>query len=120
MPTPPVLSDEQRHAALAKAAEARRVRAEVKERLKAGAVSLEEVLDEAGSDEHVGRLKVLTLLESIPGVGKVKSRRIMAAIGIAESRRVKGLGAEQRKALLAAFPADGLDEGVARSEAPGR
>lgn len=106
MPTPPALTDEQRHAALAKAAEARQVRAEVKERLKSGAVSLEAVLDEAETDEHVGRLKVLTLLESIPRVGKVKSRRMMADIGIAESRRVKGLGPEQRKALLLAFPAD--------------
>jgi len=95
---------EQRKAALAKAAEAREVRAEVKDELRTGATDLDEVFHRAETDEYVARLKVLTLLESLPKVGKVKSRRLMASIGIAESRRVKGLGAEQRKALLEAFP----------------
>jgi hypothetical protein len=105
VPVPPPQSAEQRRAALARAAEARQVRAEVKEKLRAGAMDLDEVFDRAVTDEHVARLKVLTLLESLPKVGKVKSRRLMKSIGIAESRRVKGLGAEQRKALLEAFPA---------------
>lgn len=102
---PPALSAEQRTAALARAAEARQVRAEVKESLRSGAIGLPDVLARAAEDEHVDRLKVLSLLESIPGLGKVKSRRLMAEIGIAESRRVKGLGPSQRKALLAALPA---------------
>lgn len=79
------------------------MRAEVKAALRDEAMSLEDVLERAGSDEHVNRLKVLSLLESVPGLGKVKSRRLMAEIGIAESRRVRGLGPEQRKALLAAL-----------------
>jgi hypothetical protein len=103
---PPALSAEQRRAALARAAEARRVRAEVKESLRSGDIGLAGVLERAAVDEHVDRLKVLALLESVPGLGKVKSRRLMAEIGIAESRRVKGLGPAQRKALLAALPAD--------------
>ena len=45
-------------------------------------------------------MKVLSLLESLPGVGKVKARRIMDDIGIADTRRMKGLGANQRQALL--------------------
>ena len=78
------------------------MRAEVTAALRDEAMSLEDVLERAGSDEHVNRLKVLSLLESVPGLGKVKSRRLMAEIGIAESRRVRGLGPEQRKALRAA------------------
>lgn len=103
MPQPPQLTPEQREAALAKAAEARRTRAELKEKLKMGSLSLSAVLDQAETDRVVGKTKVLAVIESLPGVGKVKARRTMDEIGIAESRTLKGLGAQQRTALLDAF-----------------
>jgi hypothetical protein len=105
MPQPPSLTPEQRTAALAKAAEARRSRAEVKERLKMGSITFAEVLAAAESDEMIGGIKVLAILESIPGVGKVKARRTMEEVGIADTRRIRGLGENQRRALLAAFEA---------------
>lgn len=103
MAAPPVLTDAQRKAALQKAAQARRIRADLKERLKMGSVTLAEVLELATRDEIVGKTKVLAVLESLPGVGKVKARRLMEDIGIAESRRLRGLGDQQRASLLAAF-----------------
>jgi hypothetical protein len=104
MPLPPQLSDEQRQAALAKAAEARRARAELKEKLKIGSMTLKELLDQSGADDVVGKMKVVAVLESLPGVGKVKARRTMDEIGISETRRVRGLGEQQRKELLKSFP----------------
>jgi signal recognition particle GTPase len=104
MPLPPQLTDEQRTAALAKAAEARRVRAELKEKLKMGSLTLKELLDQAASDDIVGKMKVVAVLESLPGVGKVKARRTMDEIGISDSRRVRGLGDQQRASLLKSFP----------------
>ncbi|MGD9997897.1 MAG: integration host factor, actinobacterial type [Ilumatobacteraceae bacterium] len=98
MATPPALSPEQRAAALAKAAEARTARAELKTRLKMGSLSLADAL--ASTDSTVGKLKVVSLLESLPGVGKVKARKIMEDIGIADNRRVQGLGQQQKAALL--------------------
>ncbi len=80
-----------------KAAEARAARADIKARLKMGSMSLSEALD--SDDPNVGKLKVVAMLESLPGVGKVKARRVMEEIGIAENRRVQGLGAQQRSAL---------------------
>ncbi len=62
-------------------------------------MSLQEAL--VSDDNNVGKLKVVSMLESLPGVGKVKARRLMEEIGIADNRRVQGLGAQQRKALLA-------------------
>lgn len=103
MAAPPVLTDAQRRAALLKAAEARRVRADLKERLKMGSVTLAEVLQQASADGIVGKTKVLAVLESLPGVGKVKARRLMEDIGIAQSRRLRGLGDQQRAALLESF-----------------
>jgi hypothetical protein len=98
MATPPELTPEQRTAALAKAAEARTARADIKARLKMGSMTLNEALD--SDDPNVGKLKVVSMLESLPGVGKVKARRVMEDIGIADNRRVQGLGAQQRAALL--------------------
>ena len=103
MATPPILSDEARQAALAKAAEARRVRADAKQRLKDGDLTFLELLDAAESDEILNNTKILTILESLPGIGKVKARRTMEAIGIAESRRIRGLGENQRRGLVAVF-----------------
>ncbi len=99
----PQLTPEQRAAALEKAAEARRARAEVKNRLKYSHGSLAEVIDLGKSDEVIGKLKVVSLLESLPGVGKVKARAIMEDIGIAETRRVRGLGPHQSAALIERF-----------------
>jgi len=100
---PPQLTDDSRSAALEKAAEARRVRSELKQLLKVGSISFSELLVRADGDETVGKTKVLAVLESLPGVGKVKARRTMASIGIAENRRLRGLGERQREELLAAF-----------------
>jgi len=98
MATPPALTPEQRKAALEKAAAARTARAEVKARLKMGSLSLADAL---GSDDiHIAKMKVVALLEALPKVGKVKARRIMDEIGIADNRRIQGLGAQQRSALL--------------------
>ena len=99
----PPLTPEQRAAALAKAAAARQARAEVKNRLKYSQGSLAEVIEQGRSDEVVGKLKVSALLESLPGVGKIKARVIMAEIGISESRRLRGLGPHQAQALIQRF-----------------
>jgi hypothetical protein len=97
MATPPQLTPEQRAAALQKAAEARAARATIKGQLKNGTMTLDEAL--ASEDNNVGKLKVLSLLESLPGVGKVKARNVMEDIGIADNRRVQGLGSQQKQQL---------------------
>lgn len=65
-----------------------------------GSLSLRELLDQAGRDEVVAKMKVVAVLESLPGLGKVKARRLMEEVGISDSRRVQGLGEKQRRALL--------------------
>lgn len=100
MPLPPELSSDQRAAALEKAGAARRQRAELKDKLKMGSMTLEELLDQADRDEVVAKMKVVAVLESLPGVGKVKARRLMGDVGISETRRVQGLGDKQRKSLF--------------------
>jgi hypothetical protein len=99
----PPLTSEQRSAALEKAAAARRARAELKVRLKSSGATLQEVLDAGETDEAVGKMKVLAVLEAMPGVGKIKAARIMDKLEISPSRRVRGLGVKQREALEREF-----------------
>ena len=99
----PELTPEQRQEALAKAAEARKQRAELKASLKRGDTNLKDVLAKAESDEIIGKTKVSALLEALPKVGKVKAREIMEELEIAQTRRLRGLGDRQRRALLERF-----------------
>ena len=102
MPLPP-LTPEQRAAALEKAAAARKARAALRDRLKHEGASLSDVLDNGATDDVIGKMRVSAVLESMPGVGKVRAQKIMEKLGISPSRRVRGLGTHQRKALEAEF-----------------
>jgi hypothetical protein len=107
MANPPQLTPEQRQLALEKAAAARRQRAEVKDKLKIGSLTLSELFDAADTQDGAGamlaKLKVVSVLESLPGVGKVRARNIMTELDISETRRLQGLGTNQRRALLGRF-----------------
>jgi hypothetical protein len=103
MPLPPALTPDERRAALAKAAFARQKRAEVKDQLKSGSLTLAQLFVDGDADDVLGKLKVVSMLESMPGVGKVRARRLMEELEISESRRLRGLGDNQRKRLLDRF-----------------
>ncbi|MFJ5899786.1 integration host factor, actinobacterial type [Streptomyces sp. NPDC093064] len=97
----PPLSLEQRRAALDKAAAARKERAQVKDALKHGKLSLREVL--ASDSEAIRKTTVRALLESLPGIGKVRAQKLLTDMEISDSRRVRGLGIQQRERLLERF-----------------
>ena len=99
----PPLTPEQRQAALDKAAASRRERAEIKNRLKHSGASIVEVLREGEVNEVIGKMRVIDLLQAMPGLGKVRARSLMERLSIAESRRVRGLGAKQVAALEREF-----------------
>lgn len=99
--TLPIMSEQARIQGLEKAGIVRRERAELKNKLKAGTVTLADAIADSGA----AGIKVLALLQALPGIGKVGAKQLMDRLGIAENRRVQGLGKIQRAALLAEFPA---------------
>ena len=101
----PRLTPEQRQANLDKAAASRRERAEVKNRLKHSGGSILEVLEQGQHNEVIGKMRVVDLLQAVPGLGKVRARQLMERLGISESRRVRGLGTNQIAALRREFGA---------------
>lgn len=102
----PDLDPEQRRAALAKAAEVRQIRSQVKQMLKSGEVTVSEVLARARTAEPLGKMRVSELIEALPNIGRVRARRLMEQLDIAPTRRLRGLGPRQVEALLAALERD--------------
>ena len=104
MANPPMLTPEQRQRALEKAGAARRQRAEVKDKLKMGALSLGELFEATDRGDESGnmlaKLKVVSVLESLPGVGKVNAKRLLKGLDISDGRRLGGVGDKQRQRLL--------------------
>jgi hypothetical protein len=99
----PQLTEEQRRQALEKAAEARKRRADVKQKLKNGGLGLSECLERAESDGILGKMKVSAMLEALPGVGKVRAQKVMEELNISGSRRLRGLGDKQKQSLRERF-----------------
>jgi hypothetical protein len=95
----PELSNDQRRAALEKAAKSRKERAELCDKLKKGELSVGKVLSDTDNPIAM-RLKVQRLIESLPGYGKARAAKLMNELGISTSRRVQGLGSRQRAELL--------------------
>ena len=94
----PNLTTAQRAEALAKAAQARHDRAQLRDDIKAGKVSIADVLEM--DNDIAKRMKVTALIESVPGFGVAKTVKLMEELGISESRRVQGLGVRQREQLI--------------------
>ena len=103
MPVPPALTPEQRADALVKAAHSRRARADIKAKVKSGEMGLSDVLILAKSDPAIAKMRVIELLESLPGVGKIRATAIMERLRISTPRRIQGLGIHQRAELISEF-----------------
>lgn len=105
MGAPPQLTPEERARALAKAKLSRQVRAALKLRIKSMEISIAQVFDIATSDEAIAKMRVLELIESIPGMGKVRAKAVMERLNISPTRRVQGLGRHQMDLLIEEFVA---------------
>jgi guanylate kinase len=103
MGAPPKLTPEERIEALTKATAARRRRAEVKSQIKMGEITIRDAITLASEDSAVGKMRVSEMLESVPGVGKIRAATIMERLGISTPRRLQGLGVHQREELLKEF-----------------
>lgn len=97
----PKLTEAQRQEALKKAAEARQKRADLRKRLKSGEVNVKDIIGKT-DDPIISRMKVSSLLESLPGIGKARAQKIMQEAGISPTRRVQGLGSKQKEILIGA------------------
>lgn len=97
----PVLTAEQRAAALAKAVLVRQARSRLLAGLRSGAVSIADVL--AREDEVAKKTKVTVVVKALPGYGPARTAAVLDQAGIAESRRLGALSDQQRHRLTDAI-----------------
>lgn len=96
MPVNHELTEEERKLALKKAIEARKQLAEIRRKMKWLEVEPLEVLD----SPEAQRMRLRYFIESLPGVGKTKSKQILEELGIDEKRRLGSLGCRQRDKIV--------------------
>ena len=102
--TPPKLTANQRELARAAALRTRQERSRIKASVRQGRTALADVLQ--SPDPHVQGMRVRDVLLAVPRIGPIRCAQIMEQIGIAETRRVRGLSDRQREALASALAAD--------------
>lgn len=101
--TIPQLTTEQLQAARAAATQARRLRADLKTKVKEGSLSLSQALDQAADDDVLAHIKVVDILKALPRVGEKRAATVMERLDIAPNRRIRGLGRHQVAGLKAEF-----------------
>jgi len=103
MGAPPQLTPEDRARALAQAKAARQRRAAIKSQVKVGSLSIHQVIELARTDEVIAKMRVLELVESISGVGKIRGKALLERLEISLTRRIQGLGKHQMNDLISQF-----------------
>lgn len=98
----PKMTAEQRAAALEKARIVRQKRSEITTKLSMGSMTAADALKKA-DDPIIGRMKVKSFINALPGYGKVKTLKLMEELGIPETRRIQGLGSKQMENLKKAL-----------------
>jgi hypothetical protein len=96
-----------RDEALEWARSARAARRQVRHDLSTGIVELPEVLVAAGSDRFLSTVRLLWVLESMPGARKIDTRRTLAHRGIDGELPLGELTDAERSNVVTLFPGAG-------------
>lgn len=98
---PPKISNRFRRKAGAKAVAARRERATVKALVASGELFFFDLFKD--ERKSIARMKLIDLLQSVPGIGKVRAELILDRTKISPSRRIGGVGHRQLELLREEF-----------------
>lgn len=105
----PELTDEQRIAALEKAKQMRKQRTELRSQLASRVLTVCDLINLAErGDKAASGMRVKQVISAMPGYGFKKTQALMHTLGIAECKRVGGLGVNQAQALIAKL--DGVEQ----------
>jgi guanylate kinase len=98
---PPRLSRRSRRKAGESAVKARQERARVKESITSGELFFFDLFED--ERKSIKRMKLMDLLQSVPGIGKIRAEIIMDRAEISPSRRIGGVGKRQLEILRQEF-----------------
>jgi guanylate kinase len=98
---PPKLSRRSRRKAGQRAVAARQERAKVKELITKGEIFFFDLFTD--DRKSITRMKLIDLLQSVPGIGRSRAEIILERTGISPSRRIGGVGHRQLELLRQEF-----------------
>jgi guanylate kinase len=98
---PPKLSRRSRRKAGQRAVAARQERAKVKEQITKGELFFFDLF--VDDRKSIARMKLVDLLQSVPGIGQSRAEIILERTGISPSRRIGGVGHRQLELLRQEF-----------------
>lgn len=91
------LSDEARKKGLEKARLVRKKRSDIKNQLKKGDTSLTALFkDRELFEEYIAGMKVLSIISSLPGNGKLHAAKLLEELKISPHKKMGGLGRNQK------------------------
>ena len=96
-------------AAFERASQARHAIADIVAAVSSGDADLRAAFAAADADPLTGRCFGVKVFEAVPGIGKVRARRTMEALGLAEDIWLDQVPADSRAAVIAAFAAPAPD-----------
>lgn len=96
-------------AVFAKAAGVREQREKLKSGIGNGELLLGEVLSRADAEENIADIKLLSLMDCVPKLGKVRGRRLLGNLGWAETVKLGELAVGQQEELLSRLADHGCD-----------
>lgn len=96
-------------AVFAKASEVREQREKLKAGIGNGELLLGEALSRSEAEENIADIKLLSLMDCVPGLGKVRGRRLLGNLGWAETVKLGELAEEQQRELLERLADHGCD-----------
>ena len=96
-------------AVFAKAAGVREQREEFKAGIDNGELLLGEAFSRSDAEEGIADIKLLSLMDCVPGLGKVRGRRLLGNLGWAETVKLGELTEQHRRELLSRLADHGCD-----------
>ena len=94
----PQMTPEQRAAALEKARVVREARSAAMKKLAEGKMKPKDFIE--NDDPVYSKVKVISFLKKLPGVGAAKAAKALDICNIPDNRRLGGLGSKQKEALI--------------------
>lgn len=92
------LSDEARNKGLKKARLVRKKQSEIKEQLKKGKTNMNKLFkDHELFENYIAGMKVLNIVSSLPGNGKMHAARVLEELNISPHKKMGGLGKNQKE-----------------------
>ncbi len=82
----------------------RKKRSEIKSGLKTGVTTIQELFQNRETyQKYIANMRVIELVCTLPGIGRVKAEKILNSMGISFCKKIDGMGKNQKRKFYKYF-----------------